>query len=219
LSANTPIHLQQGGAEEVLESGAVQTVKSGARIALQGLLDVETPEWDDLRVPISAVHLGATLREPTWAKLVDNGAGSDGVYALDFSASQENEVLFVAQLPHSYREGTELKPHVHFTTKAGGSGNIKFDLEYSVASVNGIIPASTIITATFAASSEPALKHRYLSLPAITMTGQKISAMLFCRLRRDPNVASNFAAVVSMLEFDFHFQKDTFGGSRSESVK
>lgn len=51
--------------------------------------------WDDLRIPISATKLGGS-KDPTFSQVLNDGAGSQGVFAYVFSASQEKELYFVA---------------------------------------------------------------------------------------------------------------------------
>lgn len=216
---NTQIDREQGGRIMRVKSGGSLAVDAGGSIDVAGVVNFTTPEWDDLRTPVTAVKVGAGIREPTWEKFHDNGGGSQGVYALDFSNTQEQEVLFSIQLPHDYVEGSNLHPHVHFATKTGGSGNIKWVLEYCKASINGVFAPTALIEATHALSSETARTHRMTEFAEISGAGLTISAMLHFRLARDVGVAGNYAAAVSFFEFDLHYQIDRWGGSRTEYVK
>lgn len=176
--------------------------------------------WDDLRVPLSSIkRLGFT--DPDWVQFKDNGAASTGVYVLGFdgAGAQDEEVFFAAQIPHTWREGTAIEPHVHWCPSDGSSGNVRWGLEYTVQSVNGTFGNTTIIYVNDAAD-ETAYKHQIADLGSISMAGHTISAMLICRLFREATDAAdtynNQDAL--LLEFDFHFQVST-PGSRQETVK
>jgi hypothetical protein len=57
------------------------------------------------------------------------------------------------------------------------------------------------------------------TFPAIPMTGMGLSSMLAIRLYRDPTDArDNFAFDAQLLEFDAHYEIDSFG-SNLEYVK
>ena len=65
------------------------------------------------------------------ALIADTGTqGSLGVMALAFPSGYTTSIFFTAQLPHKYKEGTDLKPHVHWMNKDGGTGNVVWGLEF-----------------------------------------------------------------------------------------
>lgn len=176
------------------------------------------PVWDDIRVPISsAKRLGLT--DPDWVKFKDDGAGSVGVYALAFDNVRDEEVFFSVQMPHSYKEGSDIDPHVHWAPSSGAAGDVIWALEYVWADeTTGVFGNTTIITIT-TATAEVSHKHQRAEFAYISGTGKKISSMLMCRLYRFATSASDdYAADVFLLEFDFHFRLDT-AGSRREVVK
>jgi len=61
---------------------------------------------------------------PTFTKITDDGSGSQGVFTYEFSASQEQEIYFVAQLPHGYKSGTDLYPHIHWYPTNTDTGSV-----------------------------------------------------------------------------------------------
>ena len=46
-------------------------------------------------------------------------------------------MVFDAQLPHTYAEGTDIKFHVHWTMVTTTTGTVRWGLEYAVANANG----------------------------------------------------------------------------------
>ena len=176
---------------------------------------VDPDQWDDLRVPMNSVSTGS-LRPPTSVKWRDNGAGSDGVWGRSFSATQENEVFFDAQLPHTYKEGSRIAPHCHFTTTATPTvgQTVRFGLEYTYSNVGGVFPATTIIYAehTFETGDAAYQQHIGGFDPDIEDDNLRVSAMISCRFFRDAtNAADTFTGTVIVLEFDFHHLVESFG--------
>jgi hypothetical protein len=162
--------------------------------------------FDDLRIPGLSVKLGASA--PDLAAFL--GAGNLLVLRFDGGATTE-QVYFTVQLPHSYKEGSNITPHVHWSAVDGNAGNVHWQLEYTWQNIDGTFPAVTTITATDATSGT-AWDHQKAAFSAITGTGKTISSMLVCRLFRDPtDGADTYGSDAAFLEFDFHFELDTVG--------
>jgi len=174
-----------------------------------------TVVWDDLRVPISAIKLGGS-KDPT--EVAYKGGL---VYGFTDEAVEGNEktVYFTAQLPHTYKEGTDIVPHVHWVPEDNTAGNVRWSLTYSWASIGAVFPGESISVADCAAPAV-ADEHTYSALQTITGAGMSISSMLICSLKRNSSVAGDTfdGKVAYLVEFDFHFQIDT-QGSRQETVK
>ncbi|HEC60733.1 hypothetical protein LCGC14_0461060 [marine sediment metagenome] len=185
------------------------------------------PRWDDLRVPLNSIKTGG-VKDPTFTKWKDDGAGSRGIYDWHFAyqvvAGNEEEVFFDTQLPHSYKEGADLNFHVHWTPLVSGAAGefVKFGLEYTWVNINENFPANTTIIYSDASSAAAAstsgdgtLIHgkQYKTLfPAITGTGMRISSVLSCRFFRNSSHANDtLAQDVIIFDVDFHFEIDSLG--------
>jgi hypothetical protein len=191
------------------------------------------PVYDDLRVPLERGAL-AGGNNPTFTKFKDNGAGSVGVYAYSFAyqavAGNEEELFFSQQLPHGYKEGTDLKPHIHWSPAVSGAAGqfVKWGLEYTIANVDGTYGNTAIIksdasgasTATTSGDSTLTAGKGYVTaIGTISGTGVEVSAMLICRVFRNSSHADDTLAQAAFgCEIDFHHQIDTLG-SRQEYVK
>ena len=175
--------------------------------------------WDDIRIPITNMKPGIS-NDPTFEKMIDDGSGSTGVFSYSFAKNSEDEMGFSAQLPHSYKEGTDLDFHVHWAPSVGtDTGDVVWGLEYQVKSIDGTYSTSTIVEKTIAASGT-ALKHTLTDVSEISGTGLKISAMIMGRIFRKVKAVGDggYDDKVWLLEADFHFQMNTVG-SQNETSK
>lgn len=174
--------------------------------------------WDDLRVAAVAAKLGG-VKDPGFTVFLTNGAGSQGVFLYWFDAAVEEELYFAVQLPHSYKEGTNITPHVHWVPKTNGAVGevVSWGLEYAWAN-NGVTFGNTTIiyTNTHNPADNPLVASRqYKSFfAAIAGAGKTISSMLVCRLFRDATatgLTDSYTDDAGLLEIDFHYEQDTVG--------
>lgn len=167
--------------------------------------------WDDIMVFPDATSKGNSA--PTMSTF------KNGVSLWWFSASTDQEVHFSVQLPHSYKIGTPLGPHVHWTTSTGTPNNtnsrVVWSLEYTVMAIGGTFPTTTTISGNQVIGSVALTgteQHLITSLGQIPSTGLGISTILVCRLYRNAiNPADDFGNPAGLLGFDIHFEKDTNG--------
>ena len=166
--------------------------------------------WDDIRIPGTSVRSGASAPDlEPWL-----GAGGLRLPTFNGGATLE-QVYFTIQLPHSYKLGTPIYPHVHWGPTTAGAGNVIWNLEYSWVDNGRVSPAAATIQATDAAGGA-AWTSQTASFDAITpvngTNGDILSGMITCRLYRDPTLAGDtYADDASLLEFDFHIRLDTIG--------
>jgi len=173
--------------------------------------------YDDLRVPVTAVRLGGGGSHPPTETAYKGGI----VLAFDTGPSSDC-IQFVAQIPHSYKEGSEIECHIHWVIPTSGAGggaeNVKWDMTYSWANTGDEMPAETSASVTVDVQDVVADINTYTDIVDIDGTGKEISSMLICSLCRDPDVANDYTDDAYLFEIDFHFEIDTLG-SRTELVK
>lgn len=156
--------------------------------------------WDDLRVSLSTAKPGVT--SPSYDTFID------GVEAYAFSKTVEQSVQFEVQLPHSWVQGTELRPHIHWSPGAStDTGVVRWALEYTwanpVASPGNVFPNTVTLTGDQAAAG--AYHHQITSFGTISGTGKRVSSVLVCRLSRVGNASQDtFDDVAFGLSVDFH---------------
>ena len=188
------------------------TSTSNLKIAANGALRLtgSAMVWDDLRVPMEATKNGGA-NDPTFSQFSNNGAGSRGVYAYSFPTNTAaRELFFSVQMPHTWFEGSDIRPHVHWAPSNINAGNVVWGLECTWNNMNSLVSTTTINTVT---AATPLSKNIIVSaLPAMIGTGKDISSMLSCRIFRDSNnVLDTYNSAVFLLEVDFHYQIDSMG--------
>jgi hypothetical protein len=169
------------------------------------------PAWEDLRVPV--VTANATVNGPTLAVLK---AGFT-IWVYKFINTGARNVTFVAQMPHNWKEGTDIIPHVHYIPDTGGviGQTITWTLDYVWMNIGDTIPgAVTIVSSTYTTVAGDTEKHIMQNIPSasgISGTGKTMSSCLICRLWRDTSSVNTWATNISFLEVDFHYQVDSLG--------
>jgi len=172
--------------------------------------------WEDLRVPVVSTRLGGT-KDPDFTQVLDNGSGSQGVFTYLFSASTEEELYFMCQVPHNYKYGTDLHAHVHWMPTATASGSVSWGLEYSFAEIGTTFGNTTIIYGNTPFPDESPVADRHYLTELGTIDGSavdSVSSMIICRLFRDATgtgATDDYGSDAALLEFDFHYQIDSLG--------
>ena len=170
--------------------------------------------FDDLRVPISSAKLLGNS-DPDWETFVG------GTYALAFADNVDQEVFFSCQIPHGWKLGSNLNPHIHWSPDGTDTGSVTWKLEYAISDISGTFTSSTTMSATDAGDGVDR-KHQYVDLGDIDMSAytetNDVSIMLINRLWRDVDDGDDFSGDAFLLEIDFHYEIDTIG-SRSEASK
>jgi hypothetical protein len=129
----------------------------------------------------------------------------------EFSASTMNEVFITIQMPHGYKEGSNIEPHVHFSPNGTSGGNTRWGLEYTWTNMDGTFGAPTTVYVD-ATTGTTQHAHKYGSFGSISGTGKTISSVLVCRLFRDAaNAADTNTNGSFLLEFDVHYEQDRIG--------
>lgn len=181
--------------------------------------------WEDLRIPTTSLK-ESSVDMPTWDVFIDDTDGP-GVYLHwfddeDGSINKEEELFFTAQMPHGWKEGSNIEPHVHWTTKDDATGkNVEWGLQYVWANVGDIFPSTTNIIYTNATVGAPGLRRHSISqFPEIDGTGRTLSSMLICRIFRHSSHSNDTFnnKQAGLIEIDFHYEVDS-DGSNEEYTK
>lgn len=170
--------------------------------------------WDDLRFPANSV-----------SKIEGKQPAADPETGLLlFDGNNTGMVAGLAQLPHGWKEGSTVYPHVHWFKTSSEAGDVAWRLEYKHSAIGGIMDTDwTEATFSSVAGSTPdddtEGRHLITSLGAIDMTGFTISHCLIFRLARmGGDAADTYGDDAAMLEFDIHYEID-LPGSRQEYIK
>jgi hypothetical protein len=180
--------------------------------------------WDDLMIPGFAVKTTGT--SPPDFTTVFAGSGNIDYYAFD-GASLLEQVYFSVQMPHCWKEGGTIYPHVHFAPTSTNTGDlnsrvVRFSLEYTWAAINGTFGSPATFTMDSAGFVPNTSQWKHLlctNNTGIAGTGKTLSSVLMCRLYRDPtDAADTYPQDVAFLSFDLHYEIDALG-SEQEYIK
>lgn len=165
----------------------------------------EEPYWDDLRVPAQAVNPPGLGSDPQWDT-------SKGGWLFDQTLVEELHLM--VQLPHGWKVGSDLRPHVHYEKATSATGSVTWRLSYSWLAIGASRTAEATLSADDTVEyTAGADFHMLTPLGIITASASiDISDMLFLRLQRDVSAtADTYAGDARLLEFDIHYQSDTPG--------
>ena len=162
--------------------------------------------WDDMLVEMRE-SLKGTNAKPDW------DATNLGLL---FPQNDPSEYIMLnLQLPHRWKEGSTIFPHVHIHQAA--NQNPVFKLDYRWINFGESVPAtwSTYIMDSLATAYTSGTLSNILKGAGISGTGKTISSILQMKLYRDDNVYTGDLLATS---FDIHIECDSLG-SNSEYTK
>jgi hypothetical protein len=176
------------------------------------------PVYEDLRiVPTSFDFVGNT--DPTLVAYTPTGSGTATML---YEFAKNDVAYFVAQVPHNYKEGTDITVHVHWTPGSRGTEEgtnlVGWKVLYAWTNIDAAFPAMQTADLSDACTSTD---DAHLITPEVTLNGhtvpKTISSMLICQVTRtDTNGDDTWASSTTgqlplILEVDFHYQIDTLG--------
>ena len=183
---------------------AIITLDSNSKEIYLNADNVHFPQVeDDLVCTITPRTTGANL-----APLVE--INSTGVYGYEFVSSSLKEVSFMVQLNHQWKAGSNVVPHLHWCPSTANTSNVRFSLDYWIASRDTTIPSITTLTANVTPNG--AFKHQYTPFGNVVTTGNTISCIFGGRLYRDPSASGDdFTGDAIILGVDLHVIKNQWG--------
>jgi hypothetical protein len=166
---------------------------------------INPTDYDDWRWTGSAA---APATNP--ADLADVNAS--GVFAWRFT---DGETLMFPdqQLPHDYKEGTDIHQHIHWCPSTTATYTGTWTLEYVdwLDAVQGsAIQAKKTITAAFNASLTAYQMQTQLFSDVLAGTNRKISSMVHAKLTLTLSAGTS----CFLLGLDGHYQKDRLGSTQ-----
>lgn len=160
--------------------------------------------WDDLKFAASRLRQGATLKP-------DFDTDSVGLL---FPSSDSSEIVYInAQMPHRWKYGSTIAPHIHWSQWS--SDTVIFRMKYRVYPVGGAIPQTWQYATTTKAQTVPytsGIMHQIAAFDTISMVGGRESTMLDILIYRiDYSTGGTLSGDVTVKEFDIHFMVDKLG--------
>ena len=170
----------------------------------------DTSSWDDIIIPPSG--LSRNNLAPDRVTFIGS------VEAPAFSGSTLEQLSGSFEIPHDYKEGSTLRPHIHWAPSTTGIGNVEWQLEYTVACVGDVFPSSVTVVAVDAANGIDR-EHNAVEFGTIDGTGLEIGCMIQFRLFRDGGVGlDTYGSDAFLLSIGVHYEQDS-DGSRNTFTK
>jgi hypothetical protein len=168
----------------------------------------------DLSINTSA-NKTLVLSQPVWDDYVVSMTNEVPA----FSKDAVQVLYFSAQMPHSYKEGSDIEFHIHITYPDNGAGNSRWYFSYSWANIDGTFPAASSTTTTVVSPTTTDRHQMAILAPVILGAGKTISSVLVCSIQRLGNAGEDtYANEIYLVSGDFHYRLDTMG-SRTQLVK
>lgn len=167
--------------------------------------------WEDLRAPFTQTKLGATLKPDfDYTNL-----------GLLFPRNDATEITYIImQLPHNYKLGTNIRPHIHWQQM--NSNSVVWKFAYKWFDNGDAVPAGfTTVTANgqvYTYTAGNLLQTE--TFPEIDGSGiSAVSSILLIKVYREDDVVGGAGAGNDALafEFDVHYQVDALGSVREYS--
>jgi len=181
------------------------------QISNQGKLGLtgNATAWEDLRFPATQLRQGA-LSKPdfdyTNVGLLFDPATTETIYA-------------IAQMPHTWKLGSTIKPHIHWSPTSTDTGNVYWRLEYKWTNINATESGTWTTLNIQDAADGTVGKHQIIGLGDMDGTGKTLSSAITMKLSRiGGDTLDTYTDDARLLEFDIHYEIDAFG-SDEEYVK
>lgn len=172
--------------------------------------------WDDILPTIANANTGGASPNMTLM------GGSGVIRAQEFaniSATEEFQAIW--QLPHSWKEGSSVYPHLHiYIPDDGTGGDIVFEMIYTWQNINDGTMTETTVNSTIVtrAANAGIDGNHILQFGAISGTGMRISSLFAARFKRIQGGVDTFNGTTWLRSADIHVEKDTLG-SDQEYIK
>lgn len=190
---------------------AIGSIKLGdgtnqVKIASDGTLTLEgtATSWDDLLIEMKE-SLKGDVEKPDW---------DSTNFGFLFPRNDTSVYIVLnVQLPHKWKVGSTIYPHVHFFQNQNVTPTFKMDYRWINIGdeVSGFTTGYTMNTLVGSQVWTTGQLHRIVNNPTgIDGTNKGISSMLQIKFYRDDDVYVGDCLVVS---FDIHIEVDSFGSS------
>lgn len=164
---------------------------------------VNATVWDDLRFPSTDLTLSA-VDDPN-CRVFNND-----FYACGFAAAGTEQLFGSFQLPHSWREGSTLKPHFHWSPENANAGVVTWCLDYSCANIGDTFPSKSTLCINDEASGT-SFDHQMTSMMNLTNSLTASSQCMTRIYRNGTGSADTYGSEAFLIEFDVHYQVYRFG--------
>jgi len=171
--------------------------------------------WDDLRFPANSINPPGGIG----GAAVDT-ADSPFIGTLLFDSNTTEIVAGQAQMPHKWKLGSLISPHVHWSPTSISTGSVVWQFDCDVASAHEAFSGTYTTSGSVAIYADGTINNHIVSdIIDLDMTGKGLSAIILWRISRIGGSASDtYPDDARLLEFDIHYEIDSLR-SNEEYVK
>jgi len=183
-----------------------QFLKNNDTLTFNGTLSINNINitedlYEDLRFPVNQIPIRGLSNVPEETKFGDA-----------FSPSSNEELFLIAQMPHSYKEGTDIFPHWHWIVTNSDSGDVVWCIEYTWANINDefdFVSGDYCVVDSTTNASNIHLMTPHLVLNGTNKTASSIINARLYRNATDPR--DTYTSDAYLLEFDIHYKIGRLG--------
>ena len=215
LGAGSDMGIRYDGTYGIINTSLVAPSDLNLTCGANKTLALQNSVYNDANVGAMVLITGGTL--PGIVEWLDNDGDATGIFTRGFAVNEQ--LSGVIEIPHDYKEGTNLTFHVHWGANDAptGTDNVKWQLIYSVTRAETTFPdATTIDTGDVAYDTQ--YESKISNFPAITGTNFKIGDQFNFTLTRIAAAGDAYAGEALIDTVGFHYECDTIG-SRSITTK
>ena len=183
-------------------------------------LALEVPVYNDTNVGSLILVTGGTL--PGIVE-ISNGNGAQGIETRGFAVGEDGDGVF--EIPHDYKEGTDIVFHIHWGANSAPSGTdyVNWQIIYSLSRSANVFPNAVTDNEEVAYDTQ----YEWILTDITTITGAtagvgatpiKIGDQLHFNISRIVAAGAAFAGEALVATMGIHYQCDTLG-SRQISIK
>lgn len=164
--------------------------------------------WNDIVTPMLVAKV-PTQNQPALTSIRNT------TYAYCFSdaaINNQEEAYLSMQIPHSYKENSQIKCHLHWITLANNTQATTWAMEYTWDSYTKKMLYSKIKKVT--QTNAGAYIHNIADFGGLTPFNKTISSIVNVRLYRNSALANDTnTGLACALSFDCHYEIDTLGSA------
>ena len=174
--------------------------------------------WNDVNLGAATLGVPAS-NNPDIDEFVDNTGADTGIETRAFATGEYLSGVF--EIPHSYRKGSDVYPHVHWqgiVAPAGGTDNLQWQLTYAVARNNITLdPATTIVIQRAFTTQYSFVRSNFPVIAGATAgpggTPLQYGDQFLLRLGRIAATSDEYAGDALIATNGLHFEQDSVGSN------
>ena len=171
--------------------------------------------FDDILPTLANQNTGGSMPNMTLM------GGSSNILAQEFAnVSAGEQFQGCWQLSHSWKEGSNIVPHIHlYVPDDGTGGDVVFTMVWTWQNIDSGTMTETSVNGTLTRAANAGINgNAMISFGTISGSGKTISSLFSAKISRVQGGADTFSGTTWLRSADIHIEKDTVG-SRQITIK